>query len=81
MNILKTLGPHKAQSLPYTVADLMRMSRASQEAVKEKQPNDPVSSLDRYNAISANPIFTYSPKGRMASRQKSPIGSQVDVRA
>ena len=80
MNILKTLGPHKAQSLPYTVADLMRMSRASQEAVKEKQPNDPVS-LDRYNAISANPIFTYSPKGRMATRRKNPIGSQVDVRA
>jgi len=80
MNVSITLGPNKAQSLPYTVADLMRMSRASQPVVKEKHSNDPIS-LDRYYAVSANPVFTYSPKGRMATRHKNPIGSQVDVRA
>ncbi len=78
MSILKTLGPNKAQSLPYTAADLMRMSRGSQPVGKEKHPGDPVSQ-DRYYAVSATPVFTYSPKGRMATSQKSPIGSQVDV--
>ena len=80
MNVSITLGPNKAQSLPYTAADLMRMNRAHQSVVKEKHPNDPVSP-DRYYAVSANPVFTYSPKGRMTASQKSPIGSQVDVRA
>jgi hypothetical protein len=79
MNVSITLGLNKAQSLPYTAADLMRMSRGSQPVVKEKHPGDPVSQ-DRYYAVSANPACTYSPKGRMASRQKNSIGSQVDVR-
>lgn len=78
MNVSITLGPNKAQSLPYTAADLMRMNRASQPVVKEKHPNDPVSP-NRYYAVSANPVFTYSPKGRMATRQNSPIGSQINV--
>jgi len=80
MNILKTLGPNKAQSLPYTAADLIYMSRASQPILKEKHPNDPAS-LDRYYAVSANPVFTYSTQGRIATHQKSPIGSQIDIRA
>ena len=80
MNVSITLGLNKAQSLPYTAADLMRMTRGSQPVVKEKHPGDPVSP-DRYYAVSANPVCTYSPKGRMASRQKNPIGSQVNVRA
>lgn len=80
MNVSITLGANKTQSLPYTAADLMRMSRSSQPVIKEKYSNDPVSP-NRYYAVSANPVFTYSPNGRMATRQKSPIGSQVDVRA
>ena len=78
MNVSITLGPNKVQSLPYTAADLMRMNRASQPVVKEKLSNDPASP-NRYYAVSANPVFTYSPKGRMATRQKSPIGSQINV--
>ena len=80
MNVSITLGANKSQSLPYTAADLIRMNRASQSVVKEKHPNDQVSP-NRYYAVSANPVFTYSTNGRMATRQKSPIGSQVDVRA
>ena len=80
MNVSITLGPNKAQSLPYTAADLMRMNRAPQPVAKEKHPIDPVSP-DRYYAVSANPVFTYSSKGRMATRQKTFIGSQVNIRA
>ena len=78
MNVSITLGPNKAKSLPYTAADLMRMNRASQSAVKEKHPLDQVSP-NRYYAVSANPVYTYSPNGRMATRRKSPIGSQINV--
>ena len=78
MNVSITLGANKSQSLPYTVADLMRMNSATQPVAKVKHPIDPVSP-DRYYAVSANPVFTYSPKGRMATRQKSPIGSQINV--
>jgi len=77
---LKTSDANKAPFLPYTVADLMRMSRASQPIFKEKPSFDPAS-LDRYYSVSANPVFTYSAKGRKATRQKNLIGSQVDVRA
>ena len=80
MNVSITRGPNKAQSLPYTAADLMRMTKASQPVAREKHPMDKIAA-DRYHTVSASPVLTYAPSGRTAARQKNHVGTQVDLRA
>ena len=80
MNVSLTLDVNKTQSLPYTASDLMRMSKTLRPVARKNHLSDPVS-LDRYYAVSANPIIAYSPKGQAAALRKNFVGSRVDIRA